>query len=192
MKKRKFLTFTLTSLLFIGSFTPACTNVVQAMELSQEINQTEKLESLNSTINNIKTSTNNLNFNEQRILDTYTEELSNEYIETLKSGSSKQNNTEFTLNQRGVGSLMAHLLLRYTKTYILKTLPKLLYKKVAGVIGGSVSEATFVNIWSNIIGIATLSNIGSLVSSGLNSIGITGWLSDAIGNAVQIAIDVFL
>ncbi len=188
MKKVKTAAITLASLTLLGIVIPASSTVVQASEISQ-INSNEKLV---LDINAINTSTKSLSLNNQNLVSSYTNELSKEFIDVLNEGTPNQQANNMLKNEKGVGSLMAHLLLHYTKTYILKTLPKLLYKKVAGVIGGVVSEASFVKVWGNIIGIATLSNIGSLVSNGLNSLGVTGWLSDAIGNAIQIAIDVFL
>ena len=188
MKKMKTVAITFASLTLFGIVIPTSSTVVQAAEISQiKSNETLVLD-----INAINTSTKSLSLSDQNLVSTYTKELSKEFIDVLNEGTPNQQVDNTLKNERGAGSLMAHLLLRYTKTYILKTLPKLLYKKVAGVIGGAVSEATFVKVWGNIIGIATLSNSGTLVSNGLNSLGVTGWLSDAIGNAVQIAIDVFL
>lgn len=179
---------TFASLTLLGIIIPTSSTVVQAAEISQ----TKSNESLILDINAINTSNKSLSPNKQNLVNSYTKELSKEFIDVLNEGTPNQQANNILQNEKGVGSLMAHLLLHYSKTYILKTLPKLLYKKVAEVIGGAISEATFVKVWGNIIGIATLSNIGTLVSNGLNSLGVAGWLSDAIGNAVQIAIDVFL
>lgn len=191
MKKIRLTAITFLSVMLLGLFIPASTRIASATEIQTDIEQIANLDNKILDINNQQMSPSVLNDSQQKIIFLYTYQLSNEYITILRENVLERA-VETPLGNRGAGSLMAHLLLRYSKNYILKTLPKLLYKKVTGVIGSSISEATFVRIWGNVIGIATLSNIGSLVTKGLANMGLTGWLADAIGNAIQIAIDVFV
>lgn len=80
--------------------------------------------------------------------------------------------------------LLATLATKYGIVYLKTTLPKLIYGKIAGVIGGVISQSKFVSIFGKAVNAGSTYAFKSQIVSGLTAAGVPEDRAETIVNAV--------
>lgn len=93
---------------------------------------------------------------------------------------------------RAALGLMARLAAKYGKVYVSKTLPKIVYKKVAKLIGKKVSQAKFLHIWNNTIGVATGAALESAIAKGLKACGVPKGIANTAATIIATAVGILV
>lgn len=92
------------------------------------------------------------------------------------------------MQTRGAVGLMAKLIAKYGVIYVKKTLPKIMYKKVAPYIGKKITQAKFLTIWNNIVNLGT----GAAAEKGLakvfKSLGISSGVANTAASVIVTAL----
>ncbi|MFT8426063.1 MAG: hypothetical protein ABF630_11485 [Liquorilactobacillus sp.] len=135
---------------------------------------------------------NNLTTEQEDVVNIYSTQLLEELkSELLQSASTIETTTPRFQSKAALG-LMARLISKYGKVYVTKTLPKILYKKVAKLIGKKVSQAKFMSIWNNTIGVATGAALESAISKGLQSCGVPKGIANTAATIITTAVGILV
>ncbi|TGD17538.1 hypothetical protein [Levilactobacillus suantsaiihabitans] len=133
----------------------------------------------------------NLTTDWENVINIYTAKLQVE-LKSEVLASAPAITTPQRPQSRAAAGLMAYLIARYGKVYVAKTLPKIVYKKFAKVIGKKVSEKKFVKVWGNAMDVATGAALEKVISKGLHTCGLSKGVSNTIAAGVVTVVEVLV
>ncbi|MEN3249846.1 hypothetical protein [Fructilactobacillus sanfranciscensis] len=135
----------------------------------------------------------NLTTNQENVVSIYSAKLQDELkAEVSQSAPAPETITTPRFQSRAALGLMARLVAKYGKVYVSKTLPKILYKKVAKLIGKKVSQAKFLHIWNNTIGVATGAALESAIAKGLKACGVPKGIANKAATIIATAVGILV
>lgn len=135
----------------------------------------------------------NLTTNQENVFSIYSAKLQDELkAEVSQSAPAPETITTPRFQSRAALGLMARLVAKYGKVYVSKTLPKILYKKVAKLIGKKVSQAKFLHIWNNTIGVATGAALESAIAKGLKACGVPKGIANKAATIIATAVGILV
>lgn len=135
----------------------------------------------------------NLTTNQENVVSIYSAKLQDELkAEVSQSVPAPETITTPRFQSRAALGLMARLVAKYGKVYVSKTLPKILYKKVAKLIGKKVSQAKFLHIWNNTIGVATGAALESAIAKGLKACGVPKGIANKAATIIATAVGILV
>lgn len=135
----------------------------------------------------------NLTTNQENVVSIYSAKLQDELkAEVSQSAPAPETITTPRFQSRAALGLMARLVAKYGKVYVSKTLPKILYKKVAKLIGKKVSQAKFLHIWNNTIGVATGAALESAIAKGLKACGVPKGIANTAATIIATAVGILV
>lgn len=112
--------------------------------------------------------------------------------EVSQSAPAPETITTPRFQSRAALGLMARLAAKYGKVYVSKTLPKIVYKKVAKLIGKKVSQAKFLHIWNNTIGVAAGAALESAIAKGLKACGVPKGIANTAATIIATAVGILV
>lgn len=118
------------------------------------------------------------------------EEIVASIISEVSSTAVVQGN--YNENARVGGALIAKLIAKYGLTYVKKTLPKIIYKKVAPIIGKKVSQAKFLSIWNNVINWGTGAAIEQGLAKVFKSMGMSSGVANTAASIIVTALSILI
>ena len=134
-----------------------------------------------------------LTTNQENVVSIYSAKLQDELkAEVSQSAPAPETITTPRFQSRAALGLMARLVAKYGKVYVSKTLPKILYKKVAKLIGKKVSQAKFLHIWNNTIGVATGAALESAIAKGLKACGVPKGIANKAATIIATAVGILV
>lgn len=114
--------------------------------------------------------------------------IANEFTDSVNP----VNGYKKTPEARMATKLIASLILKYGRVYVMKTLPKIVYKKISKYLAKKVTQATFVRVWGNVANFATGSAISGYLYKVLRSYGVSKTWAGIPSGAVNFALSALL
>ncbi|OOV21117.1 hypothetical protein LG101_13420 [Levilactobacillus brevis] len=191
-KSVRLITLTLTAMTLGGVAVPS----ISAFADAEGISSVTKIDyqSMNSDQlgNLIDTyDMDNLTTNQENVVSIYSAKLQDE-LKAEVSQSAPATITTPRFQSRAALGLMARLAAKYGKVYVSKTLPKIVYKKAAKLIGKKVSQAKFLHIWNNTIGVATGAALESAIAKGLKACGVPKGIANTAATIIATAVGILV
>lgn len=189
MKKSiKLVTAAATAMMLGGTILPATGALADTVSYSNTVANYEDMTSdqLGDIIQNYNMDS--LTATQEKVLNVYLVKVQAEIVAEMQNAPSENQG----IQTRGAAGLMARLIAKYGRTYVAKTLPKLLYKKVAKLIGKKVGEATFVRIWNNVMNVATGAALQSAIAKALKACGVPAGVANTAAGVIVTAIEIFV
>lgn len=130
----------------------------------------------------------NLTDTQRKVVNIYLIKVQSEIVSEVQKVPTRNQG----LHPRGAAGLMARLIAKYGRTYVMKTLPKLLYKKIAKLVGKKVGQATFLRIWKNVMNVATGAALQAAIAKGLKACGVPVNIANTAAGIISTAIEILV